>query len=150
MDDLLSVFQDFDVANFLPAPEKFVNALEGWTRFFVLVAPVLVLCLGLWYFFKPPAEANHKLGFRTLHSMGSVDAWKFSQKLAGIFYMIVGGVLSVIMLIISLFFNSENAMAMLNTAVICVSIEAVVIIALHVLLMVLVGRAYDKDGNRRT
>ena len=149
MDDLLSVFQDFDVSNFLPAPDKFIRDLEGWTRVFVLAAPVLVMLLGLWFYYKPPAEANHKAGFRTHYSMGSVEAWRYAQRLAGLSYMIVGGGLTIVMLIVSLFFNGEKAMAMLSAAVVCVAIEAVILIGMHIFLTVTVKNAYDKDGKRR-
>lgn len=149
MDDLLSVLQDFDVANFLPSPDRFVRDLEGWTRFLVLAAPLVLLLLGLWYYFKPPGEANHKAGFRTRYSMGSVEAWLFSQRLAGMAYMVVGGGLTVIMLIVSLFFNGEKAMGMLSAAVVCVVIEALVIIGMQAVLELLVRRAYDKNGKRR-
>lgn len=149
MDDLMSVFQDLDVTGFLPESEKFVSSLVGWTRVFLLLPPLIVALLGVWYFFKPPAEANHKAGFRCLFSMGSVEAWQYSQRLAGLFYMIVGGALFLIMLIISLFFNSSKAASMVTTALICVLVEVVLILAMHIFLIIMVGRAYDKDGNRR-
>ena len=149
MDDLLGLLQDFDVANFLPEPDRFVRDLEGWTRVFVLAAPVTVLLLGLWYYYKPPKEANHRAGFRTYYSMGSVEAWLFAQRLAGIAYTVVGGLLTALMLVVSLFFSGEKAMAMISVAVVCVALEAVVIVGMYVLLNLLVFRAYDKDGKRR-
>ena len=149
MDDLMSVFQDLDLSGFLPEADKFVRSLEGWTRVLLLAPPLIVALLGVWYFFKPPAEANHKAGFRCIFSMGSVEAWLYSQHLAGLFYMIVGGALFVLMLIISLFFNGNNATAMISTALLCAVVEAVVILVLHIFLIMLIGRTYDKDGNRR-
>ena len=46
MDDILSLLQDFDVANFLPPPEQFMRDLEGWIRFAVLLGPLLLIGLG--------------------------------------------------------------------------------------------------------
>ena len=149
MDDILSLLQDFDVANFLPAPEDYVQSLEGWVRFFVLIGPLLLAGLGAWYFFAPPKEANHSVGFRTYWGMGSVRAWLFSQKLAGMSFMGLGGVLFVIMLIISLTFNGEKAMGMINTALWCVVIQLVLVVALYVVLNLLIYRAFDKDGKPR-
>lgn len=149
MDDILSLLQDFDVANFLPEPEKYLNSLEGWIRLIVLAGPLVLLGLGLWYYFAPPKEANHSAGFRNYWGMGSVEAWRFAQKLAGMGYTVLGGALTVIMLVVSLFFNGKNALAMANAAVICVSIELVLTLALWIVINALVYRAYDKDGNRR-
>lgn len=149
MSDILSLLQDFDVANFLPAPDKFLRDLEGWTRFLMLAGPLVMLILGLWYYFAPPKEANHSAGFRTYYSMGSVRAWRFAQKLAGMAYMIMGGALSVIMLIVSLFFNAEKGMAMINTALVCVILEVILMVGLWMILKILIMKAYDKDGNPR-
>ncbi|MBR3979408.1 MAG: SdpI family protein [Oscillospiraceae bacterium] len=145
----MSFFQDFDFAKLLPEPEKFMNSLEGWIRFFVLLGPLLLLGLGIWYYYYPPKEANYRAGFRTYFGMGSVEAWLFAQKLAGKAYLILGGGLSAVMLVISLFFSGKNAMATVIVALICVIVELVLVIGVWVLIYMLVYRAYDKDGNRR-
>ncbi len=149
MSDILSVLQDFDLGNFLPEPEKFMNSLEGWVRFFVLLGPLLLLGLGLWYYYFPPKEANFKAGFRTYFGMGSVEAWRFAQHIAGRAYMFLGGGLTVLMFLISLFFNGKKAMGMIITALICVIVELLLVIAVWVLIYMLVYRTFDKDGNRR-
>lgn len=149
MDDILSLLQDFDVANFLPAPEQFMRSLEGWTRFAVLLGPLLLMALGACYYFAPPKEANHSFGFRTYWGMGSVQAWLFSQKLAGMGYMAVGAALFVLMGLVSLTFRGHAAMGMINTAVVCVAVELLIVLALWIILNILIYRAYDKDGNRR-
>lgn len=149
MDDILSVLQDFDVANFLPAPDQFLKQLEGWTRFFVLLGPLILLGLGACYYFKPPKEANHAFGFRSYWGMGSVQAWQYAQHLAGLLYMIAGGALTVLMGIVSIFFRGEDAFAMLTTAVICVAVELVIVLALWIFLQLVLYRTYDKDGNLR-
>ena len=93
MKDILSLLQDFDVANFLPEPDKFLKNLEGFMRLLVLAGPLVLLVLGAWYYFAPPKEANHSVGFRTYWGMGSVEAWRFAQKLAGLGYGVLGAVL---------------------------------------------------------
>lgn len=149
MDDILSLLQDFDVANFLPAPEQFLKDLVGWTRFFLLLGPIALVLLGVCYYFAPPKEANHSFGFRTYWGMGSVEAWLFAQKLAGMGYMIVGGALTVLMLLVSLGFRGDKALSMINTTVICVFIELLVVLVLWIFLNMLIYRTFDKDGNRR-
>jgi uncharacterized membrane protein len=149
MDDILSLLQDFDVANFLPEPEQFIRQLEGWTRFFVLLGPLVLLGLGACYYFKPPKESNHDFGFRSYWGMGSVQAWQYAQHLSGLLYMIAGGALTVLMGIISLFFRGESAFSMITTAVICVVIELLIVLALWIFLQFVLYRTYDKDGNPR-
>lgn len=149
MDDILSLLQDFDVTNFLPAPGDYISSLVGWVRFAVLLGPLILLGLGVWYYFWPPKEANHSVGFRTYWGMGSIKAWLFSQKLAGMSFMILGGVLLLLSLLISLTFNGSKAMGMINTALILVVIQLVLILGLCIVLNLLIYRAFDKDGKAR-
>lgn len=148
MKDVLSKVQDFDFGAFLPAPERFMSNLEGWTRLFVLIAPLLLLGLGIWYYYYPPKEANYRAGFRTYFGMGSVEAWLFCQKLAGKAYLRLGGGLTIGTLIVSLFFDGEKAMAMMITALICVLVELVLVAVVWARIYKIAARNFDKDGNK--
>lgn len=149
MDDILSLLQDFDVAKFLPAPESFVRDLELWMRIAVMVGPLVMLGLGLWYYLAPPKEANHSAGFRTYWGMGSVEAWQFTQKLAGSIYSLLGTGLTVVMSLICNGFRAMNAMTMANVAIICVMIECILILGAWAHIQIKVKKTFDKDGNRR-
>ena len=149
MDKILDFFKEFELENIMPPLEGFLNDLEGWVRLAVLAAPLVLLVLGLWYFFLPPKEANHSVGFRTYWTMGSVEAWRYAQKLSGMFYMVLGGVLLIVMAVISIGFDGMEAGKMMNTALVCVIVEAVLALAAWVTVNVLVIKAYDKEGNRR-
>ena len=148
MDKILSLFQ-MDIAEMLPEMSSYLSGLEGMVRLLVLACPLVLLVLGVWYYFFPPAEANQKAGFRTYFTMGSVEAWRFAQKLAGLGYLILGGALTVIVGIVSIFFNAENGVAMINTALICVIVELILVLIVWIGVQVLVLRVFDKDGKRR-
>ncbi len=149
MDLIKSLLQDFDIANLLPETDAFYTDLEGFGRLLVLAVPLVVLFLGLWYYFAPPKRAKDSPGFRTPCAMGSESAWRFTQKLAGICYIALGGGLSVIMLIVSLFFRGEAAMGMFTAVAICVILELVIIVAARLIIARMVSRAYSEDGKRR-
>ena len=149
MDDILSILQDFDVANFLPEPGDYISSLAGWIRFAVLLGPLILRVRGVRFFFWPPKEANHSVGFRTYWGMGSIKAWLFSQKLAGISFMILGGVLLVVSFFVSLTFNGNKAMEMINTAFVLVLVQLVLILSVWVALNLVIYRTFDKNGKRR-
>lgn len=149
MDKILSFFKEFEPEKLMPPLETFLSDLEGLARLVVLAAPLVLLVLGLWYFFLPPKEANYSVGFRTYWTMGSVEAWEYAQRLAGMLYMVLGGVLLIVMAVISIGFDGMEAGKMMNTALVCVIVEAVLAIGAWVAVNVLVMKAYDKDGNRR-
>lgn len=148
MDKILSLLQ-MDIGEMLPELDSFLSDLVGTVRLIVLLGPVILLALGAWYYFIPPKEANHRAGFRTYLTMGSVEAWRFAQKLAGIGYMALGGALTVIVGIISLFFTGKEALTMIHIALVCVIVELILVLIVWIGVNLLVFRVYDKDGKRR-
>ncbi len=147
IDKLVALIDDFDLSAILPSMDGVVDWVTGVCRLCVLIAPLIMLGLGLWYLLKPPLEANHSVGYRFYFGMGSVEAWRFTQRIAGMAWTLLGGVLTVIMFIISLFFNKNNASAMVETTVSCVIWELVLIGLCCIAINVWVGLHYDKDGN---
>ena len=49
----------------------------------------VLLAMGLAYLFFAPKEANWYFGYRCYYGMGSVQAWRFTQRFAG---AVLGGV----------------------------------------------------------
>lgn len=149
IDDLVKLVDEFDPTVLLPDLSSVLGWIEATARLFVMIAPLVVLGLGLWYLFAPPKEANHIAGYRFYYGMGSVEAWQYTQRLAGLGFTGLGGALTLIMGIISLTFNGKNAGTMIGTALGCVIWELVLIGLCCIGINVLVGMNYDKDGNRR-
>ncbi len=148
MDEILSLLQDFDVAKILPPPDQFVKDLELLMRIAVMAGPLVLLGLGLWYYLAPPKEANHAVGFRTYHGMGSVEAWQFTQKLAGQIYSVLGTAMTVVMSLLCNCFRFMNAMTMATVAMICVLVESLVILGAWAHICRQAKKHFDKDGNR--
>ena len=99
MDKLLSLFDNFDLAKLLPDLQKVFSDIRTWAGLLVLVGPLVLLGVGLYYMFLTPREANHRTGFRTPFGMGSVAAWRFTQRIAGLVYAGLGLILLIVMLI---------------------------------------------------
>ena len=97
MEALKALMKDFDPAALMPDLDAVLGKLEGLIRLAVMVAPLVLLGLGLLYLLAPPKEANYKLGYRFFWGMSSVEAWRFTQRLAGALWTLLGGVLTIIM-----------------------------------------------------
>jgi len=122
------------------------GSIAGWA---VMIGPLLLLALGLLYFFKAPKEANHSFGFRTYFGMGSVEAWRYTQRLAG---MILGGlgiILTVIMGIICLTWGGKDTLQILDRAVSCLIWEVVLAAIAWGGIVLHISLRYDKEGNLR-
>jgi len=147
IDKLVGLVDQLDPTAIVPDLTSVIGWIEAAARLLVVAGPITLLVLGLWYLFAPPKEANHHVGYRFWFGMGSVEAWRFTQRLAGLCWTGLGGLLTLIMGIISLTFNGENADTMISTALSCVIWEAVLIALCCIAIDVLVFLRYDKNGN---
>lgn len=119
MDKLLSLLDGLDIAKLLPAVDSLLGSLALAMRICLLIGPVIMLVLGLIYLLIPPKEANYKAGFRTYWGMGSIQAWRFTQRLAGVVFSAIGLVLVIVMLAISGNFMDMGEMEMVTTTIEC-------------------------------
>lgn len=139
----------FDPAALLPELSDVFGSLVTVCRFAVMVGPVILLVLGLAYLFFSPKEANYYFGFRCYYGMGSVQAWRFTQRLAGLLYGVLGLVLTLIMLLISSGFGKLEVTDMVWRAADCLIWQAVLVFAATVTIHVSAAMRYDRKGERR-
>ena len=97
MEALKALMKDFDPAALMPNLSDVLDKLESIIRLAVMIAPLVLLGLGLLYLLAAPKEANYKLGYRFFWGMSSVEAWRFTQRLAGIVWTVLGAVLTLVM-----------------------------------------------------
>ena len=149
MDKLAGDVAAFEVESSLPQLDNVIGLIELVAKVAVVIGPILLLVLGLIYWFSPPAEANHKFGYRFYWGMGSVEAWRFTQRIAGTVWSALGLVLTVIMVPISLGFRAEKGLDMAKAAFTCLIIELVLIGLACIAIDVVVAMRYDRKGQVR-
>ena len=138
-----------DPAALLPDIGSIVGKVQLVCSIAVLLAPVIMLLMGLAYLLFAPKEANYYFGYRTAFGMGSVSAWRHTQKVAGLVFGGLGLVLTVIMLLMLLTFSSREAMDMVWLAVKCLIWEGVFGLIAIFSINSLAMYTYDYNGNRR-
>ena len=149
MDIIKELLNEFDLANFLPQIDTVVGWITMGLRLAVLAGPVIVLVLGLIYLFAPPKEANHRFGFRCYYGMGSVEAWRFTQFLAGIVLGSLGLILTIIMVIITNRYVNLAPDEMTFSAIKCLLWEFGTIIAARLGIHITAAVIFDRFGVRR-
>lgn len=147
--ELISKLFDMDLSKLVPDLPVFLGFAHTLLVLAVLIGPILLVVLGALYLFKPASEANYKYGFRTYFGMGSIEAWQFSQKIAGLIFGALGALLLIIMFIVVLTFIGKDLFRIAGTAIVCLIWEAVLTLAARVAISVLCWKYFDKDGNRR-
>lgn len=147
--DVINFLKDFDLAALLPS----LDAFEGTAKFLLwilmAVGPVLMLLLGVMYYAKPPAEANFSWGFRTYFGMSSVAVWRYTQRIAGMCWIVLGGAMAAVALFLGFLFLPLHAGAAAVIAIWVVSIELILVILSWIGINIMVLKHYDKDGNLR-
>ena len=149
IEDFKGLMDGFEPASLLPELEPILGKLALLARVAVLIGPAVLLVMGLLYFFASPKEANYHFGYRCYYGMGSIEAWQFTQSLAGIVWGALGLIFGIVMLLISAGFPQLETMDLLWKAVRCVLWEAGITALGCVGINIMVAVRYDSKGNLR-
>lgn len=149
IEDFKGMMDGFDPASLLPDLEPILGKLALLARIAVLIGPVVLLIIGLVYLFAAPKEANYYIGYRCYYGMGSVEAWRFTQGLAGVVFGALGLVMIVAMLLICGSFAEMQTMDLLWRAIYCLAGEAIAALIACLVINIVVMIRYDRKGNER-
>lgn len=150
IESLIALVNEFDFAKIMPELDSVMGWIDLFVRLCVLAAPVAVLFFGLWWLLLPPKEANHHVGYRCFFGMGSVDAWRFTQKIAGVLFTVLGVGLLAISLLVSNRFPDLEPMVMLDKAVVCILWQIGITLVLSLMINLMVALRYDRNGDLRS
>ena len=149
MDKLLSLLDGLDIAELLPSVDSLLGSLGFFMGLALLVGPIVLAVLGLIYLLSPPKEANYKAGFRTYFGMGSIQAWRFTQRLAGLVFSSLGLVLAIAMLIVSSGFANQGEMELVSTCVTCLFWQVGLALAGYLGVAITACVLFDRNGSPR-
>ncbi len=148
MDAITSLF-DIDLTGLIPSLGTLTGLLKVFSFVALLIGPVLMTVFGYLYLKHPTAEANRKFGFRIFFGMGSIEAWRYTQRLAGMVFGALGLVLTAIMLIVAIISLFLSLDALAKALVICLGIEALLTLIAYVAVSLTVMQHFDANGNRK-
>ena len=143
------IMDGFDPAALLPELDQVFSTMATVCRIAVLVGPIVLLVLGLAYLFLSPKEANYYFGYRCYYGMGSVQAWRFTQRLAGVILGGLGLVLTGVMLVLSGGFAGMQTMDMAWRALGCMLWEAVLTVVAVLVINGAAALTFDFRGEYR-
>ena len=149
IDSIKEMMDGFDPATLLPRIDSIVDWVKLICRLAVMVGPVVLVLAGLSYLLLAPKEANYYFGYRTAFGMGSVAAWRHTQKVAGWMFAGVGLVLTVIMLMVCVTFGGLEPMTAVWRAAKCMIAEAVIALIVVLSINSVAAFTYDYKGNKR-
>ena len=149
IESIKSLMDGFDPAALLPDLSELFGSLATLCRFAVMIGPVVLLVLGLAYLFLSPREANYYFGYRCYFGMGSVQAWRFTQRMAGLLFGGVGLILTIVMFLISGGFAGMEVTDMVWRAAGCLAWQAIIAIVLTLLVNFLAFFFFDAKGGPR-
>ena len=133
----------------VPKLNTLLSDIRLWIGLLLYVGPVLLIAFGLFFIFLSPKEANHRLGYRSIYGMGSVPAWRFSQKLGG---MVLGGlglVLLIIALIVSATVSGKELNDVMETVFAWLIVQASGTLLAYIGVEITLIVRYDLAGNLR-
>ena len=149
VEDLKGLMDEFDPASLLPELDGILEGIVSLARMAVMVGPILLFVAGLAYLLLAPKEANYTFGYRCAFGMGSVEAWRFTQRLAGIVWSVLGLVLSIVMRAKTGNFIDMEISQMLWQAVKCLIWETGIVAVSCLVINTVVMARFTYDGEYR-
>ena len=149
LDSITSLLDNFDPAALLPDLGSLLGKLELVMRILVIAGPLVMVVMGLLYLFAAPKEANHHFGYRCYFGMGSEAAWRYTQQVAGITWIALGAVLTIVSLVASAGFAGQNALDMVTSAIVCVAWQAGLLLLAHFCILTIVALRFNRHGEYR-
>lgn len=149
IESIKELMDAFDPAALLPELGDIFSTITTICQIAVMVGPILLLVLGLAYLFFAPREANYYFGYRCYFGMGSVEAWRFTQRLAGIVLGLSGLILSGIMLLLSAGFPGMTPVETVWRAFWCLIWQAVIALLANGGIWLAAFLRFDARGNFR-
>ena len=149
IESIKGIMDGFDPAALLPDLTTVVGKVELVARIAVMVGPILLFVLGLLYCFAAPKEANYHFGYRCFFGMGSMDAWRFTQRLAGLIWGVLGLVLTVVMLFVCSSFRGMEVMPLVNRAALALAWQAALALISSLAVNIVVMTQFDAKGEHR-
>ena len=149
MEKLTEIFEKLDLAKLVPPMDTLLDKLLWIAKVAVLAGPIVMLVFGLWYLLLPPKEANYGAGFRTWFGMGSVEAWRMTQRIGGIVWSACGLVLAVVMWFVSRGFAGGDPMVVAEKALTCLVWQVAVAFISYIGVWIVMMFLFDSRGCRR-
>lgn len=149
LESIKELMDAFDPASLLPDLNSVVGIVMTAARFAVLAGPLVLLVMGLAYLFLSPKEANYRFGYRCYFGMGSVNAWRFTQRLAGIVWSALGLILTVVMVLITGGYGNMEVMQVVESAVSCLIWEIGLAAASCLIINLIVTLTFNSKGYPR-
>ena len=149
IEDLKGLMDEFDPASLLPELDGILEGIVTLARIAVMVGPILLFAAGLAYLLLAPREANYTFGYRCAFGMGSVEAWRFTQRLAGIVWSVLGLVLSIVMFSRTGKFADSEISEMLWQAVKCLIWETGIVAVSCLVINTVVMARFTYSGEYR-
>ena len=138
-----------DLSKFIPD----LSTVSGWVQWLVSLAvrigPLCILVLGLIYLLIPPKEANHVAGYRTYFGMGSIKAWRLTQRVSGIIMTVTGLILTIIAYSAVKKFPDMDLMEMGEKAFGIIKAQVICALVIYVFMFLLTAVMFDRKGYPR-
>ena len=149
IDSIKAIMDGFDPASLLPELSEIFTTLPGICRLCVMIGPIVLLVLGLAYLFFSPKEANWYFGYRCYFGMGSVYAWRFTQRFAGVVLGLSGLALSIVMFVLTAGFADMDVTEMVWLALELLAWEALIGFAANAVIHLTAALRFDRKGRHR-
>lgn len=149
MDKIMDLLNNFSLEKYIPKLDSVMDVTQKAIELAVRVGPLCILVLGLIYLLIPPKEANRHFGFRTYFGMGSIPAWRFTQRVSGAIMSVIGLILLLTASSAVKKFAGMDLMAMSEKAFQLIKGQIICALVIYILMFLLTAVLFNRKGQYR-
>ncbi len=138
-----------DLAQLLPDINEILSFVAPTAQILAVAGSFVMLAFGLYCLMIAPKEATYLAGYRFRWGMGSLESWRFMQRLAGVVFSVLGLLCAIYMALNTRHLEDLELMDLLTQATVYIAAQAGVALVGCVITNFFVILRYDRKGNRR-
>ena len=112
----------------------------------IFAGPAAMLWLGLLYLIHPAKDPTRLYGFKAFCGMGTAQAWRFTQRIAALVFLCVGGLLTIAMTVICILYREQDLSFLASLSINCLIWEVVLAAVAIILINMVVFVFFDRRG----
>ena len=115
-----------------------------------LFVPLIMLLIGIIFIKKAPNKINPVYGYRSRHSMKSIEAWKFAHYLCAKIWLYAGIVMLTLTILAMLLVLNKGQETIGLVGTITLYVQLAVIVLSIIPVEVALKRNFDENGNKKS
>lgn len=113
------------------------------------VIPLMILLIGVLFYYKAPKKINYIYGYRTSMSMKNQETWRYAHQVCGKMWIGIGLFMSIVTALTLMIFLNSGSNKPSDSIAFLVIVQVGLLMGSILPVEISLRKRFDKDGNER-